>query len=59
MQEFKACLQSDMATELKLSRQDINTLLTEVDADGNGLVDYEVWCFVILRWCCAIRCLWP
>ena len=43
VQEFKACLQSDMATELRLSRQDINTLLTEVDADGNGLADYEVW----------------
>jgi hypothetical protein len=42
VQEFKACLRSEVAAELKLSRQDINTLLTEVDADGNGLVDYEV-----------------
>lgn len=42
LQEFKVCLRSDTAAGLKLSRQDINTLLTEVDADGNGLVDYEV-----------------
>jgi hypothetical protein len=49
-QEFKACLSSDMAAGLKLSRQDINTLLTEVDADGDGLVDYEV------RWCGHLLC---
>jgi EF-hand domain pair len=42
LQEFKTCLQSDLAAGLRLSRQDINTLLTEVDADGNGIVDYEV-----------------
>lgn len=41
-QEFKACLRSESAAGLKLSRQDVNTLLAEVDADGNGLVDYEV-----------------
>jgi hypothetical protein len=66
VQEFKACLQSDMATELKLSRQDINTLLTEVDADGNGLVDYEVggvymsphvcFCMTVLRHLVSIWC---
>ena len=31
-----------MAAGLRLSRQDVNTLLTEVDTDGNGTVDYEV-----------------
>lgn len=41
-QEFKACLLSDMAASLQLSRQDVNTLLTEVDVSGDGLIQYEV-----------------
>ncbi len=47
-QEFKACLRSETAAGLRLTRQDINTLLTEVDTDGDGLVDYEAsWLFAL------------
>ncbi len=40
-QEFKACLLSDVAASLQLSRQDVNTLLTEAAVSGDGLIQYE------------------